>query len=263
MDRSLHTAATGMHAQQTNIDVISHNLANLNTTGFKKSSAHFSTLFSQVLAEPGAKLSDGKVTPNGIQVGLGVKLASTTKSFGMGSLTTTDNPLDLAVEGEGFFQVQLPDGSLEYTRDGSFSIDGQTGEIITSQGYSLFPNINLGTNVENISIKPDGTVSVQRVGSRNMDEVGSLRLARFINPAGLIETTDNMYRSTLASGQPIEDTPMREGMGGLRQGFLEQSNVKVVEEIVSMITAQRAYEANSNVVKSSDEMLRQANNMVS
>jgi flagellar basal-body rod protein FlgG len=263
MDRSLHTAATGMQAQQTNIDVISHNLANINTSGFKKSQAHFSTLFSQILAAPGSRLSDGRITPNGVQVGLGVQLASTVKSFAMGSLANTGNTLDIAIEGEGFLQIQMPDGTIAYTRDGKLQIDGQTGELISNKGYSLYPNINLGSNIDSISIKQDGTVSVTRAGATNqVDQVGTIRLARFANPAGLIEGSDNLYKLSLASGQAVEGNPMLDGFGSLRQGFLEQSNVKVVEEIVNMITAQRAYEAGSNVIKASDEMLRQANNMV-
>lgn len=264
MDRSLQTAATGMQALQTQIDVISNNLANINTTAYKKNEAHFSTLFTQVLAAPGARLSDGNITPNGIQIGLGVELASTAKSFGMGSLTNSGNPLDIAVEGEGFLQIQMPDGTLQYTRDGHLQIDGQTGELVTNKGYSLYPNISVGDNIESVTISQDGTVSVSRAGgSAQVDQVGNIRTVRFANPAGLIESSDNLYKNSLASGQPVEGTPLINGFGGIRQGFLEQSNVKVVEEIVSMITAQRAYEANSNVVRASDEMLRQANNMVS
>ncbi len=264
MDRSLNTAATGMMAQQTNIDVISHNMANINTPGFKKSVAHFSTLFSQVLRAPGAKLSDGNISPTGVQVGLGVELSSTAKSFGMGSLANTSNDLDLAVEGDGFFQVQMPDGSIAYTRSGNFQINGQNGNITTAQGYPLYPAISLGNDVKDVSISPDGLVQVTRASeSASQDQVGTIRLARFVNPAGLLDASDNLYKQTIASGTPFEGNPMSEGYGQLRQGFLEQSNVKVVEEIVSMISAQRAYEANSNVIKASDEMLRQANNIVS
>lgn len=262
MDRSLHTAATGMQALQTNIDVISHNLANLNTTGYKKTGAHFSSLFTQVMIAPGARLSDGTVSPNGIQIGLGVELASTAKSFSMGSLNNTGNPLDVAVEGDGFLQVQLPDGQIAYTRDGHLQVDGQTGELVTSQGFHLFPNINMGNDVESVSITANGQVTVVRAGANGQaDQVGVMRLARFVNPAGLIESSDNMYKISLASGQAIQGTPMSDGLGAIRQNFLEQSNVKVVEEIVDMITAQRAYEANSNIIKASDEMLRQANSM--
>lgn len=262
MDRSLYTAATGMQAQQTNIDLISHNLANINTTAYKKSTAHFTTLFSQVIRAPGATLSTGQTTPNGLQVGLGVQMDTTNKSFTMGSLTNTGNPLDLSVEGEGFFQVQLPNGSIAYTRDGNFQINGQSGEIVTNKGYPLFPTINLGDNIQKINISEDGTISVSRSGQFNqVDNVGTIRLARFINPAGLIEHSDNLYFQTLASGRPFEGNPLDDSFGGLRQGFLEGSNVQVVEEIVGMITAQRAYEASSNVIKASDEMLSQANSI--
>lgn len=264
MDRSLHTASTGMIAQQTNIDVISHNLANMNTTGFKKATAHFSTLFSQVVRAPGARLSDGSISPNGVQVGLGVELASTAKNFTMGSLQNTGNSLDLAIEGDGFLQVQMPDSTIAYTRAGDLSINGQSGELVTKQGYSLFPAINVGNDIKDITISEDGMVSVTRgSNARDADQVGTIRLARFVNPGGLVELSDNLYQETLASGVAFEGNPMGEGFGQLRQGFLEQSNVKVVEEIVNMISAQRAYEANSNVIRASDEMLRQANNIVS
>ncbi|MDD9898160.1 MAG: flagellar basal-body rod protein FlgG [Candidatus Melainabacteria bacterium] len=264
MDRSLQTAATGMQAQQTNIDVISHNLANINTTSFKKSMAHFSTLFSQVIKAPGATLNNGQITPNGVQVGLGVQLDSTNKNFTIGSLNNTGNDLDIAIEGDGFFQVQMPNGNLAYTRDGNFQIDGQSGELVTNKGYSVFPNINLGNNIQSVNISEDGNVQVTRAGQFNqVDNVGSIRLARFVNPAGLIEMSDNLYQQTLASGRPIEGTPLEDNLGGLRQGFLEGSNVKVVEEIVNMIAAQRAYEASSNVIRASDEMLQQANNISS
>jgi flagellar basal-body rod protein FlgG len=264
MDRSLFTAATGMQAQQTNIDVISHNLANINTTGYKKSTAHFSTLFTQVIKAPGATLNNGQTTPNGVQVGLGVQLDATNKSYTMGSLTNTGNPLDLSIEGEGFFQIQLPNGQLAYTRDGNFQIDGQTGDIVTNQGFPLFPNINLGSNVISINIAEDGTINVIRAGNTaQSDNVGAIRIARFANAAGLMEHSDNLVFETVASGRPFDGSPMSDGLGSLRQSFLEGSNVKVVEEITNMITAQRAYEASSNVIKASDEMLKQANNIAS
>lgn len=264
MDRSLFTAATGMKAQQTNIDVISNNLANINTTAYKKSTAHFTTLYSEVLKQPGATLSNGQTTPNGVQVGLGVQLDATNKSFNMGSLSNTGNPLDVAIEGDGFFQLQLPNGQVAYTRDGNFQVNGSTGEIVSNRGYSLFPNINLGTNVEKITIAEDGTVSVIRAGNiERADNVGTLRLARFVNPAGLVEQSDNLFMQSEASGRPIEGNPAESNFGAVRQGFLEGSNVKVVEEIVNMITAQRAYEASSNVIKASDDMLQQANNIAS
>jgi len=263
MDRSLFTAATGMQAQQTNIDIISHNLANINTTAYKKSSAHFTTLFTEIVRQPGATLMNGQVTPNGVQIGLGVTLDATNKSNIMGSLTNTGNPLDLAIEGDGYFQVQMANGQLAYTRDGNFQVNGQTGEVVTNRGYVLFPNINLGGNVEKVHITKDGTVSVTRAGAFNqVDNVGNIRIARFINPAGLIEQSDNLFLQSVASGRPIEGNPMDDSMGGIRQGFLEGSNVKVVEEIVSMISAQRAYEASSNVIKASDEMLQQANAVI-
>jgi len=261
--RSLFTAATGMQAQQTNLDVISNNLANVNTTGFKKSSAHFTTLYSQILKAPGATLSNGHVTPNGVQVGLGTRLDATNKAFTMGNLMNTGNPLDLTIEGDGFFQVQMPNGQIAYTRDGNFQIDGQTGDIVTNKGYPIFPNINVGDDVQEIQVGIDGVVSVIRAGALNqVDEIGSMNIARFVNPVGLIEQADNLYIASPASGQPIQGNPGEDNFGSLRKGFLEGSNVKVVEEIVNMISAQRAYEASSNVVKSADEMWRQTNNIV-
>lgn len=264
MDRSLFTAATGMKAQQTNIDVISNNLANINTTGYKKSEAHFSTLYTQIISAPGGQLSTGQTSPSGVQVGLGVQLDATNKAFTMGSLTNTGNPLDLAIEGDGFFQIQLPNGQFGYTRDGNFQIDGQTGDVITNRGYPLFPNVNLGEDVDKIMIANDGTISVTRSGGSNgqSDDIGEIRLVNFANPSGLIEHSDNLYLASDASGRPIDGDPMEDNFGAIRQSFLEGSNVKVVEEIVNMITAQRAYEASSNVIKASDEMLRQANNIV-
>jgi flagellar basal-body rod protein FlgG len=266
MDRSLFTAATGMKAQQTNIDVISNNLANINTTGFKKAEAHFSTLYTQVVKAPGSQLATGQTAPSGVQVGLGVQLDATNKAFTMGSLTNTGNSLDLAIEGDGFFQIQMPNGQFAYTRDGNFQIDGQTGDVVTNRGYLVFPNINVGDDVDKIMISDDGTISVTRSGSGGtgqMDQIGEVRLARFVNPSGLIEHSDNLFFASEASGIPIDGNPMEENFGSIRQGFLEGSNVKVVEEIVNMITAQRAYEASSNVIRASDEMLRQANNIVS
>lgn len=262
MIRSLYTAATGMEAQQTNIDVLSHNLANLNTAGFKKSKARFNTLFSQTVELPGARQSDGRITPNGIQVGLGVELGSTQKSFEVGSLVNSGNDLDIAIEGDGFLQVEMPDGSVAYTRSGNLQVDGESGELVTSQGYSLFPNINLGSDIGKVEISREGIITVIKGADfKQADEVGNFRLIRFVNPAGLADIGNNLFKETLASGSPFEGDPNSQGFGAVRQRFLEQSNVKVVEEIVDMITAQRAYEANSNVIRASDEMMQQANNL--
>jgi flagellar basal-body rod protein FlgG len=265
MDRSLFTAATGMKAQQTNIDVISNNLANINTTAYKKSQAHFSTLYTQIVKAPGGQLSTGQTSPSGVQIGLGVQLDATNKAFTMGSLTNTGNSLDLAIEGDGFFQIQMPNGQFGYTRDGNFQIDGQTGDVVTNQGYLVFPSINIGEDVDKIMVSNDGQITVTRSsGSAGQaDNIGDIRLVNFANPSGLLEHSDNLYMASQASGRPIDGDPMEENFGGIRQGFLEGSNVKVVEEIVNMITAQRSYEASSNVIKASDEMLRQANNIVS
>jgi len=261
MMRSLWTAATGMYAQQVNIDVISNNLANVNTTGFKKSRVDFKDLFYQTLKLAGTPVAGGELElPVGYQVGLGVRPAAIFKIFSTEGLQETKNPLDLAIEGDGFFQVLLPDGTTAYTRDGSFKIDSD-GRIVTSNGYLLYPEITIPDDAESITISRDGTVSVLRAGETSSEELGRIELARFINPSGLRSIGDNLYTETDASGAPITGNPGESGLGMVLQGFLETSNVNVVEEMVKMIIAQRAYEVNSRAVQTSDDMLSIANNL--
>ena len=239
-----------MYGQQLNIDVISNNLANVNTTGFKKSRVDFKDLFYQILKLPGTPVGDGETEiPVGSQVGSGVKPDAIFKIFTSSSLQETENPLDLTIVGDGFFRIQLPDGTDGYTRDGSFKIDSE-GQIVTSQGYLLDPEITIGEY---------GVVSILRAGEVNTEEIGTIELTKFINPSGLHALGNNLFRETDASGTPITGDPGEEGLGTIQQGFLEASNVNVVEEMVKMIIAQRAYELNSRAVQTSDEMLSIAN----
>ncbi|SRR6056297_1163591 len=256
MMRSLWTAASGMVGQQFNIDTISNNLSNVNTTGFKKNRAEFEDLIYQTVKMAGTPATEISEVPTGIQVGHGVKVAATQKMFEQGSLQATGNKMDLSLEGEGFFKVQLYDGSMAYTRDGSFKIDSNR-QVVTSNGYLLEPPIVLPDNFihESISISQDGRVTVKIVGDDDPIEVGQLEVARFVNPAGLQSIGGNLFKTTPASGDEIAGQPGMNGMAKTHQGFLEMSNVKVVEEMVNMIVAQRAYEINSKAIQSSDSML--------
>lgn len=256
MMRSLWTAASGMVGQQFNIDTISNNLSNVNTTGFKKQRAEFEDLLYQTVLMAGTPATEITEIPTGIQVGHGVKVAATQKLFEQGSLQATDNKLDLAMEGEGFFKIQLYDGSMAYTRDGSFKIDSNR-QILTSNGYMLEPPIILPENfiMESLSISQDGRVSVKIVGEEDPIDMGQLEIYRFVNPAGLRSIGQNLFKTTPASGEEIPGQPGMDGMAKVHQGFLEMSNVKVVEEMVNMIVAQRAYEVNSKAIQTSDSML--------
>lgn len=260
MMRALWTAATGMVAKQLDIDVIAHNLANINTSGFKKVRAEFQDLVSQGMRASGAPAEGGSLVPVGIQVGLGTRVASTQRIFSQGDFQQTGNTLDLAIEGDGFFQITRPDGTLAYTRDGSFKLDGG-GMIVTSDGLPLEPAITIPPGALKITISADGVVSAVLPGSNDPTEIGRIELARFVNPAGLEPAGRNLYVATPASGDPVVGAPGSEGLGTLAQGFLEASNVQVVEEMVRMIAAQRAYEAISKAISTSDEMLAMANNM--
>lgn len=260
MIRALFTSATGMQAQEVNIDVIANNLANVNTTGYKKSRADFQDLVYQYLIEPGAATSQSTENPTGIQVGLGVRPAAVQKVFAQGDLTSTGNQLDLAIEGDGFFQVQLPDGSTAYTRAGSFKLDS-TGQVVTSEGYTIDPGLTLPNDTLAISIGEDGTVSATQPGATVPTQVGQLTAARFANNAGLRAVGRNLYEETESSGAPTQGIFSENGFGRIRQGFLESSNVSVVEQVVSMITAQRAYEASSKGITAADEMTSQALNL--
>jgi flagellar basal-body rod protein FlgG len=260
MIRALFTAATGMTAQQLNIDATANNLANVNTTGFKRSRVDFQDLLYQSPRMPGSTTAQGAEAPTGVQVGSGVRAASTQRIFSQGEFQQTDNPLDLVVEGDGFFQVLRGDGSTAYTRAGSFRKDAN-GRLVNPDGFALQPDINIPAQAVNVSIGTDGTVSVTLAGGNTSQQVGTIELARFANPAGLNAIGRNLFLPTAASGNAVTGAPGSQGFGTLSQGFIEMSNVKVVEEMVNLIIGQRAYEAGSKAVQSSDEMLQQANNM--
>ncbi len=260
MIRSLWTAATGMTAQALNVDVIANNLANVNTSGFKRGRANFQDLMYQQLKTAGADASSaGTEIPTGLQVGMGVRAAGIENVFLQGSFQQTSNPLDLAIEGRGFFEIQMPDGEPAYTRAGAFSMDSQ-GRIVTPDGNVLQPAINIPPDALSITVSSDGTVSVEQPGGLNT-VVGQIQLADFSNPAGLKLLGDSMYQSTNSSGEPTTGTASENGLGSIGQGMLEMSNVNIVEEMVNLIAGQRAYEMNSKAVKASDEMLHIANNM--
>ena len=261
MIRSLWTGATGMDTQQTNIDVIANNLANVNTAGFKKSRADFQELLYQVSRAPGSATSADTVSPTGIQVGLGSRTAAVQKVFSVGDLLRTENELDVAIEGRGFFQVEMPDGTTAYTRSGALKKDGD-GRLATSDGYILNPQIVIPENATSISIGQDGSVDVFLDGDSTPTQVGVIELALFSNESGLRSLGRNLYSETDSSGIPVVGLPTEDGFGSLAQGFLEGSNVSVMEEMVNMIAGQRAYEVNSKAVKTSDEMLQMTNNLL-
>jgi len=256
---ALFSAATGMKAQETNIDVIANNIANVNTTAFKRVRANFQDLLYQRLSAAGAVDASNNQVPSETVVGLGVQLVNTQREFAQGRLEMTGRDLDVAVEGKGFFQVILPEdvgrGGLGYTRDGNFYVDAE-GQLVTSQGYKVQPNITFPTTFTTVSIAKDGTISVQTPDSTAMQDLGQLNLATFINQEGLESIGNNIYIETDASGAPLTDVPGAQGLGLLNQGFLESSNVELVEELVAMIRAQRAFEFNSESIKTSDEMLQ-------
>jgi flagellar basal-body rod protein FlgG len=255
MIRSLWIAKTGLDAQQTQLDVISNNLANVGTAGFKRARAVFEDLLYQTLRQPGAQSSQQTQLPTGLTVGTGVKPVATEKVFTQGNLQQTGNNLDVAINGAGFFQVQLPDGTTAYTRDGSFHLDAN-GQLVTSSGYQLQPAITIPANALAITVARDGTVTVTQAGQANPTQVGTLQLANFINAAGLQPQGENLYIETASSGTPTTNTPGTNGLGTLSQGYVETSNVNVVEELVNMIQTQRAYEINSKAVQTSDQMLQ-------
>jgi flagellar basal-body rod protein FlgG len=256
MMRALYTAATGMIAQQYNIDTISNNLANVNTSGFRKNEARFQDLIYQNLRAPGTPVGPS-VVPVGQDVGLGVKVGASEKTFTEGTLQQTSNPLDVAIQGDGFFQITLPDGTAAYTRDGSFKRDAN-GAIVTADGYFLSPQITVPQNATQVAIGPDGVVSALIPGQQAPQQLGQIQLVRFTNNAGLAPQGQNNYTQTAASGAPTLSQPGLNGAGTLQGGYLEQSNVSVVEEMVNLITAQRAYEANSKAISTSEAMLATA-----
>ncbi|NMB82655.1 MAG: flagellar basal-body rod protein FlgG [Ignavibacteria bacterium] len=260
--RALRTAASGMYAQQINIEVISNNIANISTTGFKKNKAEFQDLmYQEVNINPLSTSTPGvyENSNNKIQVGNGVKPSSAQKIFKQGDITPTNNPFDLAIQGEGFFQVRKSDGTFAYTRDGSFKVNAE-GKLVTASGYILEPDFTLNSDVVGISIGKDGTVDAISNDQSRMS-LGTIELARFMNNGGLIAIGDNLYVESPSSGQPIIGTPGSQGFGEINQGFLESSNVDIVEEMISMIAAQRAYEINSKTVKTVEEMMTMANNL--
>jgi flagellar basal-body rod protein FlgG len=260
MIRSLWISKTGLDAQQTQMDVIANNLANVSTNGFKRSRAVFEDLLYQTLRQPGAQSSQQTQLPSGLQLGTGVRPVATERVFTQGNLQQTGNSKDVAIQGQGFFQVLMPDGTTAYTRDGSFQSDAQ-GQMVTSSGFQVQPNITLPANALSITIGRDGTVSVTQPGSASPVEVGSLQLATFINPVGLQSVGENLYVETAASGSPNINTPGIDGSGLLNQGYVETSNVNVVEELVNMIQTQRAYEINSKAIQTSDQMLQRLSQM--
>ncbi|RJX34182.1 MAG: flagellar basal-body rod protein FlgG [Oxalobacter sp.] len=255
MLRSLWIAKTGLDAQQTQMDIISNNLANVSTTGFKKSRAIFEDLLYQTIRQPGAKTSQQTELPSGLQIGTGVRPVATERIHTQGNLTQTSNSKDVAIQGTGFFQVLLPDGTTAYTRDGSFQTDSQ-GQLVTSSGFTVQPAITIPADATSITIGRDGTVSVLQAGSVTPSQVGTLQLATFVNPTGLESRGENLYVETTASGTPSTNTPGTNGAGLLIQGYIETSNVNVAEELVNMIQTQRAYEINSKAITASDQMLQ-------
>lgn len=259
MDTALWAAKTGLDAQQTRMATISNNLANANTTGFKRGRVVFQDLMYQNLRQVGGQSTQQTSYPSGINLGTGVQVVATEKLFTQGSIVQTGNSLDMAVQGRGFFQVLLPDGTLGYTRDGSFSVNDQ-GQMVTASGLTVQPGISIPNNAQSITIGTDGTVSVQLPGQAAPTQVGSLQLADFINPAGLQPRGENLYLESAASGPAQLGTPGLNGLGSLSQGNLESSNVNVVEELVNMIETQRAYEMNSKAISTTDKMLEYVNN---
>jgi flagellar basal-body rod protein FlgG len=261
MIRALYTAASGMNAQQANIDNVAHNLANVNTVGFKKARVEFEDLVYQQTKAPGAPTSATDEAPIGLETGLGVRSVATSRDFSSGNMRATSGPLDMAVEGSGFFQVQLPSGETAYTRSGAFHLNAE-GALVTNEGYHVEPQISIPPNATAITISKDGIVSGTVPGQSASQQFGTLELATFQNPAGLKAVGGSLYEASSASGEPTVGAPGADARGTIAQGYVEDSNVSVVEEMVNMILGQRAYEANSKVVKAADEMLQQVNTLV-
>lgn len=259
MINSLYTAATGMWAQQFKMDTVSNNIANVDTAGYKKVKSEFQDLIYSYSKNAGAATAQNSTTPTGIYVGHGVRLAATTKIFTQGNVENTGNALDLAISGDGFFQIQLQDGRIAYTRDGQFKLDSQ-GRVVTANGLLLSPAITIPPNAVSLTVSPDGIVSVE-LADGTIQELGNITLVRFVNPAGLKSIGDNLYLATNASGEPIEGVGGQDGFGTILQGYVEKSNVDVVKEMVDMITAMRAYEFNSRSIMTADQMLQTASNL--
>lgn len=260
MMRSLYTAATGMDAQQTKMDTIANNLANANTTGFKRTRADFEDLLSETVRSPQAVRPEGGGLPTGLQVGLGVRTAGTTRSFSQGDFTETGNPLDLSIEGQGFFRVTRPNGEYAYTRAGNFKVDAD-GRLVTQRGELIEPRITVPENALDFSVSPEGIVTAKMPNETQPRELGQIELSNFVNPAGLEALGGNLFAETSASGQPTFSRPGENATGSVTQGFLESSNVKAVEEMVAMISTQRSYELNSKVIQTADQMLQRLTNV--
>jgi len=258
--RALFISASGMHSQQVNIDVIANNLANVNTSGFKKGRADFEDLFYQTLRAPGANASSGTEVPTGIHLGYGSRPASTQKIFTQGDFKPTGEQLDMVIEGDGFFQISLPDGTTAYTRAGHFQRDS-TGQVVTPDGNPLSPPITIPAEAASITISPDGTVSVDSQNGQTVTQIGTIQLAKFVNPAGLKPIGSNLFAETPSSGSAVVGTPGLNGIGSLRSGILEMSNVNMVDELVNMIIGQRAYEINSKAIQTADRMMEVAGNL--
>ena len=256
---SLWVAKTGLEAQQTRMSVVSQNLANVNTTGYKKSRAIFEDLLYQNVVQAGGLTSEQSQSPTGLNLGTGVRVVATDREFSQGNIVNTNKPLDIAVQGRGFFEILLPDGTLGYTRDGTFQLD-LNGQMVTSNGYTLQPAITIPPAAQSVTIGVDGTISVLLAGSPDPLQIGTLQITDFLNPAGLQARGQNLYLETVSSGPPQAGTPGLNGLGTLAQGAIETSNVNVVEELVNMIETQRAYEMNSKAIERTDEMLRYVTN---
>lgn len=261
MLKSLTTAATGMIAQQNNLDIVANNIANANTSGFKKVRAEFQDLLSVAERSPGALMNQGTYQPVGVEIGLGVKTSATTRVFTEGVLQSTGRSYDVAIEGEGFFQIVRSDGTMAYTRDGSFQVDGM-GQLCTSDGFLVQPQITIPQNATEVNITSDGNVSVKVGNDTTQTTVGEIQLVKFQNPTGLLSIGHNLYIETPGSGVPVPGTPGSDGFGQLQQNFLEGSNVQIVEELINLIKAERAFESNSKIVNASSNILQQTNQMV-
>ncbi|MDD2623859.1 MAG: flagellar basal-body rod protein FlgG [Candidatus Riflebacteria bacterium] len=260
MMRALWSASTGMKGQELNIAVVSNNLSNVTTTGFKKSRVDFQDLMYQTITEPGAPISADASYPVGIQVGHGVKPVATQRMFTQGEFQQTDQALDVVIEGDGFFQIQLPNGDTAYTRDGAWKLSGD-GTIVTSDGYTVLPEVQVPAEAIGLNITSGGIIAVKMSEDADLEVLGQIELADFVNPAGLKSIGNNLYQQSGSSGEAVVGIPNTEGFGSIAQGFTEMANVKVVEEMVNMIVAQRAYEANSKTIQTSDSMLQIANNL--
>ena len=260
MIRSLSTAATGMDAQQTRLDVTANNIANVSTPGFKKSRAEFADLMYQTTRQPGVATGNGTQSPTGLQVGMGVRIVDTQRQHSEGDLQQTGNPLDVAIEGSGFFPITMPTGETAYTRNGAFKLDS-TGKMVNSDGYALASAISIPPEAQSVSIAADGTVSATTATDAQAIQVGQIQLATFVNPAGLANAGRNLFKETSSSGTATTGAPGQNGIGSLSQGTLEGSNVKVVEEMIDLIAGQRAYDVNSRVIKAADEMMQETANL--